>query len=271
MKIGISSWSYPWAIGVAGKMPPTPMGARALVEKAAELKADVVQFSDNLPLHALDRAQLASLNKDAQDAGILVEVGTRGVQPNNLHTYIGIAAELCSPILRTLLHDAGGAPRIPEARRRIEAVLPELEASRIVLAIENHDFYTTEELASLIADINSPYVKVCLDPVNNYGLGESLKEVLRALSEYTVNFHCKDYVISRKPSQLGFDVVGAPTGTGMLDMALCRKSLPDGLSYVVELWTPWQGEIEKTMAMEDDWAHRSMRFLHEFKEAQTNG
>ncbi len=59
MRLGISSWTYPWAIGVSGfPQPVRPIRLADLLERAAVLKVGVVQVADNLPLHELDSVEL---------------------------------------------------------------------------------------------------------------------------------------------------------------------------------------------------------------------
>ena len=52
MQLGISSYTYTWAVGVPGSMPPKPLSAYDLVDKAFNLGLGVVQIADNLPLES---------------------------------------------------------------------------------------------------------------------------------------------------------------------------------------------------------------------------
>lgn len=263
MRVGLSSWTYSWNIGVAGyPAPAQPFSAFDLVKQAARLGAQVVQIADNLPLDALSDEELSSLHRSAQDAGIALEVGTRGVRPEALLPYLDIAQRLDSPLVRTLLHDAKGCPTLAQAEADLRALLPELHARGLTLAIENHDFFAVADLRDLILRIGDPCVRVCLDPVNNLAQGESTNDVFAALADLTVNFHCKDYTIRRKPSNLGFDVEGCAAGDGLLNLPRCAGVFASkNLSFIVELWTPWQDDIQKTCALEEQWAQRSMQAL----------
>jgi hypothetical protein len=82
----------------------------------------------------------------------------------------------------------------------------------------------------------------------------------------TVNFHCKDYLIQRKPTMLGFDVIGCPAGEGMLDLKLASQVIdrPD-VSWIIESWLPWQGTVESTILTERDWLVRSVTNLKQFR------
>lgn len=263
MKIGISSWTYSWGIGVAGyARPQSPISAMDLLKKAHELDVQVLQIADNLPLEHLCDAQLDALYHQALAWDIALEVGTRGVQPQHLLAFFGIAQRLHSPLVRTLLHDDDGCPTLEQAEARIRAVLPALHERNLTLAIENHDFFSVEALRTLMERINDEHVGICLDPVNNLAQGESTNDVFSALGEHTVNFHCKDYTIRRKPTNLGFDVEGCPAGDGLLNLPRCAKLLSGrDASFVLELWTPWQDGIEATCALEGAWAQRSIAAL----------
>ena len=275
MQIGISSWACPWAIGVAGyPFPEKPMGAMGLLQAAAAEGAQVLQVADNLPLHALSRGELRELAGEAGRSGIALEAGTRGLAPENLFQYLDIAGELNAKLVRTLPHDGPDRPDFEEALRRLHAVKPAFEAAGVVLAIENHDFYPSLWLRRLVEAAGSPYIGVCLDAVNNLGLGEGFREVLSALGPHTVNFHCKDYTIARKPTMLCFDVTGAAAGEGMLDLQLARSALREDISWVLESWLPWQGDIHATLFVEREWLARgiaSLRRIAQQEAAQQRG
>ncbi len=273
MKIGISSWTYSWNIGVAGYPKPAhPMTAMDLLQKAKEYQVDVLQIADNLPLEKLSFGEREELAKQAKAWGIQMEVGTKGIRPERILPFLGIAEQMGSPIVRTLLHDETGCPTLAEAEEMLRLFLPELGKRNLILAIENHDFFSVKDLRKLVETLGDEHIRICLDPVNNLAQGESTNDVFAALEEYTVNFHCKDYTIARKPSNLGFDVEGCPAGEGLLDLACCRKHFPqEDLSFVVELWTPWQGDIDATCQMEACWAEISLANLKKIKEEEPYG
>ena len=84
MKLGISSYTFTWAIGVPGYPTADRLTAFGLLDKAAALDVGVVQIADNLPLDALREDQLAALITRAASLGIQIEVGTRGILPEHL-------------------------------------------------------------------------------------------------------------------------------------------------------------------------------------------
>ncbi len=267
-KIGLSSWTYSWAVGVDSY--PTldkPYTTFDLLLKVKELGCDVLQIADNCPLDQYSSIELQRLKEEAMAANIELEVGTVGLEAKNLQKYLEVAGLLGSKLVRTLPHSPTLLPTFEEALELINDVLPAFEERGIKLGIENHDFYEASWIAKLVSLVNSPFLAVCLDPVNNFAKGESETEVFRALFKHTINFHCKDYRIDRKASRLGFDLTGTPTGKGFLDLDLARTKLDRGITWVVELWTPWQGDITSTVKLEDEWAKESVSYLKQFRES----
>lgn len=266
MRIGISSWSYPYAIGnKAYEVPAHPMGLLELANKTVQHDADVLQVADNLPIHAVSHEELLQLRSLSEKHHIHLEVGTAGLEPENLLKYLDIAQTLGAKLVRTLPHAGQDVPTLDIARQRVEQVLDKFVDAGITLGIENHDHYPSEWIRKLIDTFKDSHLGVCLDAVNNLGLGESFREVLHTLGPVTVNFHCKDYTIHRKPSMLGFDVEGAITGEGFLDLELAKRVLPPDISWVLESWMPWQGDIEKTVATEEEWVIKGLDNLRIFR------
>ncbi|MBD0258148.1 MAG: sugar phosphate isomerase/epimerase, partial [Cytophagales bacterium] len=60
MQLGISTYTYPWAVGVPGSEPPVPLTAPDLIARAGEHGIPIVQVGDNLPLHTLPASELAA-------------------------------------------------------------------------------------------------------------------------------------------------------------------------------------------------------------------
>ena len=110
MRLGISSYTYTWAIGVPGHPPARPMGAIELLDKAAQLGVRVVQIADNLPLDRLPPGELDALERRAATLGIGIEVGTRGIAPDHLRAYLRLAERFHSPILRVVVDTATHQP-----------------------------------------------------------------------------------------------------------------------------------------------------------------
>ncbi len=267
MKLGISSWSLPWAIGVPGyPRPVRPLDAFGLLDKAAEAKAAVVQIADNLPLHHLPEPELDRLRDAAQSQGLILEAGTRGLDPEHLARYILIARRTGARVLRTVLSGSlCGPEQMAAAENGIRQVLPALEREGMTLALENNEAFSAAEFARLMRRIGNPHVGIRLDTANSLGRPETLATVVEHLVTHTVMLHAKDFDIQRIDTRMGFSVVGQPAGGGRVDfdwvLAELHRRGRAGISVIVEHWPPFVGSIEETVRMEEEWLAKSVQFL----------
>jgi 3-oxoisoapionate decarboxylase len=264
MQIGISSWTYPWAIGVSGfSSPSQPMTLSGLLEQAAVLDVSVVQVADNLPLHKLDPIERRDAREQAEALGLAIEVGTRGVEPDHLLCYLDIAAEFDAVLVRTLTHNADSQPCLGQAETWIRQVLPRFEDAGVMLGLENYEKHSCRDLAELVRRIDSRNLGICLDTVNSLGSLETLKDVVEHLGRFTVNLHIKDFAIDRVPEMMGFIVSGSPAGAGRLEIPwLLKQIAPQGnTSAVLEQWPPLLETVEATIANERNWAEQGVNYL----------
>ncbi|MFW6180449.1 MAG: sugar phosphate isomerase/epimerase family protein [Spirochaetota bacterium] len=259
MKIGVSSYTWTWAVGIKGYEPPRPLDAFGLIEKAGKTGAAVLQLADNPPLHHLEDTALREIAAAAARTGVRLEAGTRGIEPGHLARYLQIAGVLGSPLVRTITHRLD-----EEAASMLREVLPDYEVAGVCIALENHDEHTTGELAGFVDRMGSRSLGVCLDTVNSFAALEPPRVVVQTLAPYTVNLHVKDFDVVRVGHQLGFSIEGRPAGEGRLDIPwMVRRLQAAGRdpSAILELWTPFSGDIRDTVRTEDAWAARSLEYL----------
>jgi sugar phosphate isomerase/epimerase len=268
MRLGISSYTYVWSVGVPGfPQPARPLTAMQLVERSAELGVYVLQIADNLPLDRLTMKELDELLRVAREREVDLEVGTWGVEPAQLKTYLGVAQRLGSPIVRTII-DAKDWPKgRNETVAAIKSALPDFSEAGVTLAIENHDRIPAADLAEILKQCESQFVGVCLDTANSIGCGEDLHTVLRLLAPWVVNVHYKDFVGRRLPHNKGFVIEGCPAGDGLVSLSTLVRGLgerSENASVIVELWPPPEATIEESMAKEEAWARQSVDYLRQF-------
>ncbi|MFD2612937.1 sugar phosphate isomerase/epimerase family protein [Paenibacillus gansuensis] len=261
MKLGLSTYTMTWSVGVPGYAHPfSPLSALGLIELAAEHGLKLVQFADNMPLDGFSALELDSLRKAAQSHGITLEAGTRGTDPGHLLSYLDICQRLDAKLCRTLITKPG----VEDAERELRSVLPRFEQEGVVIAIENHGLHTTDELKGLFQSIESPFLGCCLDTVNSFGALETPSQVIETLLPFVVNLHIKDFTIQRVPHQMGFEILGTPAGQGRLPIPglleeISKKRLQP--TSILELWTPFTGSVEDTIRMEQEWLGQSIRYL----------
>jgi len=267
-KLGISTYCFPYAIGVPGFEPKQMMSVFDLIDQAVKLQVSVVQIADNLPLHKLSRQELEHLGRYAARSGIDIEVGTRGIKTAHLLKYIQIAEILHSKLIRVVVDTADHKPEIEEIVELIRLVLPQLAEKGIVLGIENHDRFKAEAFAEIIKLVNSPWVGIVLDTVNSFACQENTQTVLDTLAEYTVNFHVKDFKIARAKNNMGLLVTGTPAGKGVLNvpemLKRLKKEAKTDFSTILEFWMEPAPTPEESVEIEGEWIRESISYLKRF-------
>jgi sugar phosphate isomerase/epimerase len=268
MKVGIGSWTYGWSIGVRGyPAPKKPLTALQLLSLARDYGLGVVQFADNLPVHTLSSSALAELRARAKEWNIEIEIGTVGVQPGQLMRYLDLAKFLEAKLVRSLVGDVASRANLSQASAWLKEALPAFEAAGVCLALENYEGSPSPQLAALVRGLASPCLGICLDTVNSLGALETPAMVVEALAPYVRSLHIKDFDIARVESRMGYVVTGRPAGEGMLNIDWLLTEMRRAGSepnLILELWTPYQGSVEETIRLEEEWADRSVRFLKRY-------
>ena len=266
MKLGLSSYTYSWAVGVQGYPPEKPMTLMNLLDKAVELGVRVVQIIDNLPLQRISPEELKAFGQRASDLGIELEVGTSGIDPEHLRTFIEMAKLLKSPFVRTVVDTPTCKPGEEEIVSAIKEILPEFERAGLRVGIENHDRFKVEKWAEIIERIGSEIVGAVLDTTNSFGASQGPEVVAEVFGPRTINLHLKDYVVYRHSHMLGFTIEGRAAGQGQLDIPWLLETLKDqgrDPNVILELWTPKQERLAKTIALEEAWAAESVEYMRQ--------
>lgn len=264
MQLGISSYTYGWAVGVSGHRSTSPMNEQALLDRAVQFGIRLVQIGDNLPLHELSPERLTVLRHQAAQERIDLEIGARGMTARHLDRYINLAASLDSRLLRFVIDQPSYEPTIDEIVGLIREATPLLDRYDIVLGLENHDRLKASEFADIVERVGSANVGICLDSVNSMGAGEGLAEVVQTLAPYTVNLHLKDFGIARLPHLMGFQIDGRVAGQGMLNIPwLVEQIEPFGRcqTAILEQWVVPESDLSVTIAKEERWAEKSINYL----------
>lgn len=269
MKIGIGSYAFRWAIGTKDFVPPNPFTPFDLLEKAAELDAEVVQICDNLPLDSLPDSTLAGLAKHVAELNLVLEVGIKGSRPEHLRRNLAVAERLGAHLLRVVLADASWKPSFDECVTIFKSLLPELRAKDITIAIENHFYLRPAELAHLIETINDPLVGVCLDPLNSITQLVSPIETITMLAPFAVSAHIKNAVVTRPKT--GFYIRGCPLDEGLVDlpgMLSTLRAAGRSPNLLVEGWMDQLDDQAATLAQEEEWTRQGIAYLRRLVEDQ---
>jgi 3-oxoisoapionate decarboxylase len=267
MRLGISSYTYGWAVGTEGNRPADALTAWDLIDRATQLGVRVVQLCDNLPAATFDEASAERLTARAAAAGVSLELGTRGCAPEHVRRFCRLARRMASPVLRLVLDTPDDHPSEDEVVRRLRAVADDCAKMGVTLAIENHDRFRSATLARIVREAGLDRVGICLDTVNSFGALEGPEVVVETLGPYVVNLHLKDFAVTRFPHLQGFTVEGRPAGQGMLDIPwlLGRlRAFGRDPSAILELWTPPEPDPAATLRKEAAWARVSVEAVRQW-------
>lgn len=262
MIFGLSSYTYGWAIGVPGQEPVCPMNEQDLLERARRHGVKLIQVCDNLPFRELSPDRIARFAEQAARDGVQIEVGSRRLTVEHAVEMAGLARRVGAKLVRFVIDAENYHPSAKEVVAGLREIVPSL--SGLTLGIENHDRLPAGTLRTIIEEVASDRIGICLDTANSLGAGEGLTTVIGELAPLTVNLHIKDFQIIRHPHLMGFTVEGRPAGAGMLDIRWLIDQLAPFKrcdTAVVELWTPPESDIERTVAKEEAWAAQSLAYL----------
>jgi sugar phosphate isomerase/epimerase len=271
MTLGISSFTYGWAVGMDPYNPK--LGELDLLKRVEEYGLKCLQVGDNLPLHRLTELRLKEFQTTLEKNHTRLEVGARKLTEDHLQRYLEISIFLKAPLLRFVVDGDDYQPSNQTIISIVKNILPELKKNDITLGIENHDRFKARELVAIMDAIADEHIGICLDTVNSIGAGEGLEWVADLLAPYTVNLHIKDFQIQRFHHNMGFNVTGAPAGTGMMEVPwLIAKLLPFGRckSAILEQWATPEATTELTIEKEMSWADVGIKYLKSLSYFTTN-
>ncbi len=264
MILGLSSYSFAWALGIPAYDYIPPMSVFDLPGATASQGLNLLQIADNAPLHILDKYELKRIAEQGKEMDIDFEVGTKKLNEEHLARYIEIAEFFESDILRIVIDDssAGYEPDLETVISILKNAVPLLEQKAISLAIENHDRIKVAEFEKIIQSVGSSRVGICLDCANSLGAGEGIFETVRVLAPYTLNLHLKDISIRRKKHMMGFDVEGVSFGKGMIPLPWIIEQMPlQCKTAILEFWVPPENDINATIEKELQWVNSSVAYI----------
>lgn len=259
--IGLSTYSFFWQ---HSDRAPQPLDLPAMLHKTRELDADVFQICDYAPLLGYTAAQLRSLKALAGELGITLELGTKGISPAHLATFLKLAEALGAKLLRGMVNTPDHRPTLAEAHDLLKLSLPAYEAAGVTIALETYEQMSSTDLVSLVKAVDSPNLGICLDPANCVARLENPIDVIDRCTPYVANLHVKDFAFTRRGGWVGFTLEGAELGTGLLDYDyMIGKVTPEarGINRVIEHWLPWQVDFEETRRLENLWNVNNLAYM----------
>jgi len=265
--IGLSTYAFFWQHHAAPLGMPeaeAPLTLSQMLDRTHALGVEVFQICDYLPLLGYSAAELSLLKEQADDQGVTLELGTRGIGAEHLATYLSLADALGASVVRSMLNTADHKPTLTEAQSLLDATLSRYADAGVSLALETYEQVSTTDLVSLVETIGHDSLGICLDPANSVAALENPTDVIDRTAPYVKNIHVKDFQFTRRGGWVGFTLEGAPLGTGLLDydhMIATVKPDERGINQIIEHWLPWGDSFEATVQLENQWNTHNIDYL----------
>jgi 3-oxoisoapionate decarboxylase len=259
--IGLGTYAYFWQHSDRVDEP------LSLIDALRDTRAQDVglfQICDYAPLLGMSATELADAAAAARDLDLTIELGTKGIEPHHLATFLRLAEIFGARLVRSMLFAPDSRPSLAEAEQLLRTALPSYEAAGVALALETYEQVATDDLVGLVERIGSDALGICLDPANVVARLELPRDTVERAAAVTRSIHVKDFRFARQDGWVGFTYGGAPMGTGLHDYPhLLRTVRPAerGINEIVEHWLPWQGDPQTTVTTEREWTRITLDYL----------
>lgn len=259
--IGLSTYAFFWQ---HSSLAPAPLSLADMLRRTSRQGVELFQICDYAPILSYSAAELRELRTLADDLGVGLELGSRGVLPDHLTSVLGLAETLGVTTVRSMLNTVEHQPTLAEAESLLRAVLPAYEAAGVTLALETYEQVQSRDLVALIEAVASPNLGICLDPANSVAALENPRDVIDRCAPYVANIHVKDFAFTRRGGWVGFTLEGAPLGTGLLDYDYLLETVKPaerGINQIIEHWLPLGESIDETIDLENTWNSSNLQYL----------
>jgi sugar phosphate isomerase/epimerase len=245
MKVGIDSYCYHRYFGEIYPDQDDP-GVRwsfhDFVRRAGELGVDDVSL-ESCFFESLEPGYLAELGAVLDEHGLSrvlawghpdgLEAGRNEQAWREMNSLIPKASCMGAKIMRIVASSLmfryePHAPQIDAVVRMLRESAKIAADEGVVLALENHIDYTSQEILQILERVGSDSLKVNFDTGNTLRMMEDPVAAARRLGPYTVATHTKDVDACRhvRPEEWYF-FSSVPVGTGLIDMPGVVRALKE--------------------------------------------
>ncbi len=228
LDVGLNPYGLTYHLGLQGKgtprVNPDGKGLEGFINIAKELNAKVLEIF-NPWLIELSDARLVDLRKQLSDLGMtpVVSAGIHGMGP--IKSAFRSARLLDARVIRFGLSQVLEGSRsawgekwrevVKEVHDRLSQFTPVARDEGRVLAIENHQDFSSEELVDCCRSYTQA-VFVTLDTGNTFPVGEAPMDFVRRVAPFVRHVHLKDYRVQFTDE--GYRLVRCAIGDGAVPL-----------------------------------------------------
>lgn len=256
-RIGAVAYAYRYSIGLFIYKDRTGdrMDALRFVEATHEAGGNVAQLFHSM-ITSLSEAELKRVRDRAAELDVALEVHGGYALTPRFDAVLKPAAALGSKVVgcsfgMMLRPDkiatlAAWDEHLRQSRARLAELARAAQPLGIVIGVENHLDFTTEELRDLVTEANSPHVGVLLDIGNAVGTLDDPIEAVDILGPHVVATHYKDFAVVENAT--GFQLIMVPLGAGSLQLgeitARLLKHVSPDVNFSIEMMNGQQVQID---------------------------
>lgn len=245
MKVGIDSYCYHRYFGEIYPDQADP-GVRwtfhDFVRRAGELEVDDVSL-ESCFFESLEPSYLSEIGAALDENGLSrvlawghpdgLEAGRNREAWRQMNALIPKARCMGAKVMRIvasslMFRHEPHSPQIEAVVQMLRQSVKIAEEHGVVLALENHIDYTSQEILEILNRVGSESLKVNFDTGNTLRMMEDPVAAARRLGPYTVATHTKDVDACRhvRPEEWFF-FSSVPVGTGLIDMPGVVRALAE--------------------------------------------
>jgi sugar phosphate isomerase/epimerase len=246
MKVGIDSYCYHRYFGEIyddQEDPGTRWTFTDFVNRAAELRVDGVSL-ESCFFESFEPAYLSDMKAVLDEKGMErvlawghpdgLEAGRNEGAWKEMNSLIPKAQTMGADVMRIvasslMFRNEPHEPQIKAVVKMLEESVKIAEDNGVVLAVENHIDYTSEEIYEILERVGSDSLRVNFDTGNTLRMMEDPVKAAERLGPYTVATHTKDLEACRHVSpEEWYFFSSVPVGTGLIDIPGVARALKAG-------------------------------------------
>jgi sugar phosphate isomerase/epimerase len=264
LRVGLNPYGLSYTVGLQGAARPInrpePIGMAGFIALAREMGATCIELDARWLMPMAD-GELTRLGEELAASGmtpicsdwLTQEPGETLAGPIRCASAIG--ASLLRIHLTPVLEGARArwgarwGEMVAHARATLKTEARRADDAGLVLAVENHQDLTSEELIT-IADETGGHVGLVLDTGNPFAVGEDPLEFMRRAAHRVRHVHLKDYVAQFTDE--GYRLIRCAIGDGCVPLSELADMLPQGVTASIE---PGALEARHIRLFARDWWH----------------
>ena len=247
LHIGLNPYGLAYTVGLQGlgtpRVNPQPIGLEGFIDIAREIDARCIEL-DWRWLFPMRDDELRGLGERLSDVPRICSYWLQHEPGETLDRAIRCTSGVGARILRMHLTPVleGGRAALgarwtamfQHAREVVLRDAPRVADAGLILAIENHQDLTSDELVAL-AEEAGPHVGITLDTGNPFSVGEDPIGFVKRAGHRIRHLHLKDYVSQFTPE--GYRLIRCATGSGCVPFEEIVSHLPaaDGMTASIEI------------------------------------